>query len=334
MVTATSHGELMLWSSGAFTYIADEGFVGVDTFTYRAYDGHSLGNIVTVELFVENVPPIAHDDFFDVQQDASLTGTVLTNDVDPDEDSLTAVLVEDVASGELDLESSGTFTYTPESEWTGTVTFKYKLSDGLAESNVATVTINVLGSPPVPPPPPTINTVFQINLNQSYGLPHSSVLTRGPAQGLIGNAFTTSAGYSVSVETDVEHGTLSVHSSGAFTYRPDDDFVGTDSFRFRVNDGRIGTVRLNVTNNKPATKADAYSVVHDNLLIVTPSKGLLRNDTDEDGDLLTTELVPGFDVQHGVLTLDKTGAFVYQPDPGFIGLDGFAYRVRDRESTP
>ncbi|MFO7725999.1 MAG: Ig-like domain-containing protein, partial [Oceanipulchritudo sp.] len=36
---------------------------------------------------------------------------------------------------------------------------------------------------------------------------------------------------------DVDHGTLSLNSDGSFDYDNDPDFVGTDSFTYRPNDG-------------------------------------------------------------------------------------------------
>ncbi|HEX7162006.1 MAG TPA: S-layer homology domain-containing protein, partial [Trebonia sp.] len=43
--------------------------------------------------------------------------------------------------------------------------------------------------------------------------------------------------------------------------------------------------------------------------------------------LLTVELVS--EVQHGDLNLNADGSFTYTPDPGFTGVDHFAYRVTD-----
>ena len=55
-----------------------------------------------------------------------------------------SVLVTAPDHGTVVLASSGYFTYTPKSGYTGTDTFTYKDLQGVAASNVATVTINVL----------------------------------------------------------------------------------------------------------------------------------------------------------------------------------------------
>jgi hypothetical protein len=47
-----SHGTLTLNSRGGFKYIPDGGFTGVDSFTYRAYDGVNYSNVATVTITV------------------------------------------------------------------------------------------------------------------------------------------------------------------------------------------------------------------------------------------------------------------------------------------
>src|SRR5690606_41230992 len=68
---------------------------------------------------------------------------VLANDTDPNGDPLTAQLVDGPANGTLVLNPDGSFTYTPDTGFSGTDSFTYQASDGSALSNVATVTIDV-----------------------------------------------------------------------------------------------------------------------------------------------------------------------------------------------
>ena len=46
--------------------------------------------------------------------------------------------------GTLTFDADGGFVYVPWPGFTGTDTFQYKANDGMADSNVATVTINVI----------------------------------------------------------------------------------------------------------------------------------------------------------------------------------------------
>jgi len=67
----------------------------------------------------------------------------LGNDTDTENDPLTAVLVTDVSSGTLNLAADGSFSYDPNPGFIGSDSFTYQANDGLADSNIATVTITV-----------------------------------------------------------------------------------------------------------------------------------------------------------------------------------------------
>jgi hypothetical protein len=79
---------------------------------------------------------------------------------------------------------------------------------------------------------------------------------------------------------------------------------------------------------------DYYAVAPGSQLTVPPSTGVLANDLDPEGDPLTVLLQE--DVSHGLLSLAVNGGFVYQPNPGFVGVDSFTYVAYDfhRESAP
>lgn len=51
-VSAPSHGTLTLQSNGSFVYVPNAGFVGQDSFQYKAFDGQETGNTATVTLTV------------------------------------------------------------------------------------------------------------------------------------------------------------------------------------------------------------------------------------------------------------------------------------------
>ena len=70
---------------------------------------------------------------------------VLENDIDLNHDVLSATLLSDVTSGELDLQPNGAFTYTPDTGFGGPDTFTYRASDGGLNSTNVTVSITVEG---------------------------------------------------------------------------------------------------------------------------------------------------------------------------------------------
>jgi hypothetical protein len=52
VVDEALHGDLQMMVDGAFTYSPDPGWSGVDTFSYRFYNGEEYSIIATVQIFV------------------------------------------------------------------------------------------------------------------------------------------------------------------------------------------------------------------------------------------------------------------------------------------
>jgi hypothetical protein len=71
---------------------------------------------------------------------------------------------------------------------------------------------------------------------------------------------------------------------------------------------------------------DLPGVLHDRPF-TAPAGSLLANDTDPEGDTLTT-LLAG-EPAHGEVRLNPDGSFTYTPASGFTGGDSFAYYVQD-----
>ena len=88
--------------------------------------------------------------------------------------------------------------------------------------------------------------------------------------------------------------TLTFGANGTFSYTPDPDFNGTDSFTYEVTDGNGGlaTATVNITvnsiNDDPVAANDAFSTDEDTAYSATLGlDDLLQNDSDLDGDTLT-----------------------------------------------
>ena len=68
---------------------------------------------------------------------------VLFNDADSDQDVLSAILLTEVADGNLTFSTDGSFQYLAPQGFSGVVTFSYRASDGNNVSNIAVVQITV-----------------------------------------------------------------------------------------------------------------------------------------------------------------------------------------------
>lgn len=118
------------------------------------------------------------------------------------------------------------------------------------------------------------------------------------------------------------------------TYTPDLNFNGEDSFTFIANDGTIDsnlavvTITVTSVNDAPVAVEDAYTVAEDGQKVVA-APGVLGNDTDPDGDMLTAVLVGTPETAHGYIALAQDGSFMYTPDANFHGEDSFIYKAFD-----
>ncbi|MGI9406130.1 MAG: Ig-like domain-containing protein, partial [Hyphomicrobiaceae bacterium] len=280
-----------------------------------------------------NTPPVAADDP-DYRTDpntpliiTTLEDSVLNNDSDADHHTLSAVKRSDPSTGTVTLNRDGRFTYTPNAGFTGTDSFTYVANDGTADSNEAMVTITVQGDnmPPVAVDDPDYRTAL-----------NTSLVITDPQDGVLKNDSDAENNALKAVKpTAPAHGSLRLHDDGTFTYMPEADFAGTDSFTYRANDGRDdsneATVTITVTagNTPPQAKDDPnYRTIRDTPLVITaPEDGVLSNDTDVEGDALTAEIeVPP---SNGSLTLDENGTFTYTPNAGYVGPDHFTYVAND-----
>ena len=316
LITVTPYpGNTVANLTGTFIFDVPEG---------KIFDlsGNPLGTL-SATLIVTNVAPVAVDDAYSVAEDGVLTVAargVLTNDTDYEPTILTAVKVTDPANGTLTLNADGSFTYTPDADFSGTDNFTYKANDGLTDSNTATVTITVT---PVNDAP--------VAVNDSYSTSFQTLLTV-TAPGVLGNDTDVDGDSLAAVlVVDVNNGILALAADGSFTYTPAIGFNGVDSFTYKANDGtldsNIVTVTITVTayvNTPPVAVADAYETDQEVELVV-PVPGVLANDYDVDGDILTATLKTN--VTNGTLVLLEDGSFTYMPNPGFCGTDSFVYTL-------
>jgi len=127
-----------------------------------------------------------------------------------------------------------------------------------------------------------------------------------------------------SVSVQPANGTLTLAANGGFTYVPNANFNGTDSFTYAASDGSsTDTAQVTITvtpvNDLPVANADAYSVSEDTPLTVA-APGVLGNDTDADGTPLTASV--GTLPANGTLVLNANGGFTYTPNADFDGRGG------------
>ncbi|HJN07594.1 MAG TPA: Ig-like domain-containing protein [Pirellulaceae bacterium] len=317
-----------------------------DTFTYTISDmkGGVATATATITVQGENDAPIATDDSYRTDEDSKLIVSgqgVIENDIDVDDGDTITVVTFDVTSAlgaPVTVNSDGTLTYDPTNIASVQAlpfgqslkdTFTYRVSDTKSQSNQAVVTITVDGRNDAP-----------IARNDTYSVAEDGRLVVSSADGVLNNPDTGDSdpeGSPLTAEriTPPANGQVSLSAAGGFSYTPNPDFSGVDSFTYRAKDGSISsdlaTVTIVVTpvNDDPAAVSDNYTVDQESSLTVSAEDGVLANDLDVDGEQLTAEHVAGTGPNNGSLQLAGDGSFTYTPNPGFFGDDSFQYDAVD-----
>ena len=239
LVSNVTKGSLSLNPNGSFTYTPNTNYNGSDSFTYRATDGLLTGNVATVTINIApvNDTPFANDDFTNTLEDVSVTIKVLANDSDVEGTPLSIIGV--FTTNGTAVVSGTNIIFTPATNFNGTVVFSYINYDG---TNAAIADVTVTVTP--------VNDAPVAN-NDTYTTPEDAPLTV-PTAGILANDTDVDGNALTAViVSDVSHGTLSLNSDGSFTYTPDADYNGSDSFTYRATDGsatgNVATVTINVT---------------------------------------------------------------------------------------
>jgi len=281
---------------------------------FQPIGGQFLGDAFVLRL--SNQPPSAADDTATTDEDIAATISLVANDVDPDGDPLLVSDVTQGANGSVVINPDNSVTYSPAANFNGTDTFTYTITDTWGETSTANVmiTINAINDPPMA-------EAASVSTDEDLSVLINLVATD-----------VDSSGLTLAIVSEPANGTLSPISDGNVNYLPNPNFNGSDSFTFKANDGEadsiVGTVSITIAavNDSPSASDDSYSTPANTPLVVT-APGVLANDTDIEGDVLSAVLVTN--VSSGTLSLAMDGSFTYTPNLNFSGGDAFTYHAFD-----
>jgi len=135
-------------TGGQVVYTPKANFHGTDTFAYTVTDGTTtVGAAVTVTVLPVNDAPVAKPDSAKTTVGVAIVIDVLKNDKDVDGDALVVVLQSQPSHGTATLDvNTKKVTYTPTAGYVGADSFTYYASDGVANSETVTVSIQVKAS--------------------------------------------------------------------------------------------------------------------------------------------------------------------------------------------
>ena len=273
IVTYPTHGTL----SGEppnVVYAPSENYYGSDAFTFKANDGLADSGPASVNITVTavNDAPVAGDDAATTDEDTPITtDNVLANDTDVEGDVLTVSGFTQPANGTVVSHGDGTFTYTPNPNFNGTDCFTYTASDGEGGTDTATVSITV---DPVNDAPAANDQPVTLNEDESADI----TLT---GTDIDGDSLT------YEIVAGPGHGTLA-GTAPDLTYTPSENYNGSDSFTFKVNDGIADSntaavaLTINAVNDAPVADAGPDQAVIAGDIVSLDGSG----SDDVDGDSL------------------------------------------------
>ncbi len=300
-----SKGTVSITSTGIVTYTSNPGVSGTDFFTYYLKDATGVASApATVSVTIN---PRASADGTTTGQARAVTINLKANDVGtfPTTGTTCVTITSGPSNGAIALGTCGSITYTPNSTFTGTDSFRYVITDSSAlETNEVTATITVY------PPPTAVADSATTNAGVAVSIPVQSNDTL-PA----GSATT-------SIVSASSNGSATV-SGGNVTFTPNANYSGTTSFTYRLTDiytntSNTVTVTVVVKPTAAALTASGTGVGKTVSSTVTSSiKGSFS------GSYLTATSAAGSTVAVSGATL------TYTPKPGFTGTDTVTYTVTD-----
>ncbi|MBL7664004.1 MAG: tandem-95 repeat protein [Bacteriovoracaceae bacterium] len=340
IVTPPAHGVLQDCLEGTndltCVYYPDQGFTGVDTITYKANDGTSDSVNVAYYAFRVGVsnqkPSMVGNQTFNGYENTELLFT-LNGATDADNDPLKYHIVSLPAYGTLadclNETSDLTCRYIPDPSFKGTVSFTYKVNDGIENSTLySTVTLNILNS----------NDAPLIGGDQSFSVNENQILTFNisPGTDLDGDYLTYELVDSPS--SGLVYGCANGTGSTTCFYQPEENFSGEVSFIYKTYDGNlystnIATVSisvLEVVNGPPVMATDqTFTINEDQVLEFT-----INPATSVSGNELTYSLYdisddPQAGTISGCLQGDDDLTCTYTPAPNVTGTYTFDYTASD-----
>ncbi|CDR33148.1 Ig-like domain-containing protein [Criblamydia sequanensis] len=327
-------------SDGSFSYTPLANLVGVDTFSYVIKTvsgaGITFSNTATVNIAVlpVNDNPVAINDNYNVNEDGSLAANVLNNDTDIENNRpFSAQLVAGPAhAGSFTLNADGTFSYIPTADYNGSDSFTYVTVDSLgAISNLATVSIAVASINDAP-------VAQDVSYNTNEDTPLTGILGVGSdSQNGAPNESNTPLTAQL-IGGPAHASAFTLNADGSFSYNPQADFNGTDSFTYAIVDslGAISntatvSITIDSVNDAPIAQNDAFQGNEDGSI----NGSVLLNDSDnqngapnENNSPLSAQLVTG-PAHAGSFTLNADGTFTYIPSADYNGSDSFTYVTLD-----
>jgi hypothetical protein len=344
LITNVLNGNLTLLPTGVYTYTANSGYVGRDSFRYKICDDGTPSLCDTAWAFIDvtspvvvaaNLSPVASPDNPTVIAGTSTSINVKANDYEPNGQPMSnPTITTPSPNGTLSVNIDGKILFTPNSGFTGTTSFIYQICDtgtpALCDTALVTVTVA-----------PAVSLVNRAPVAQDDIF--SAAMNNSISNAVTSNDSDVDAGQTL-IYTQLTLPTqgflVSFNVNGTFNYTPLANFAGIDSFKYKVCDSAspsmcdTATVYLNLVNNP--TNANLVPIATDDVASTTVGTSttinVKSNDIDpNDTPLTNNPTIVGTPVG-GTPTVNPDGTITFSPNTGFTGTASFVYSICDSGS--
>jgi uncharacterized repeat protein (TIGR01451 family) len=228
---STTNGTVTIFNNTNVIFTPAQNYLGTLTLNYIITDNVGGTNSSHITVLVTNIPPLANPDSYTVTENSTNTFPPLVNDLVRTPGGALQIIGVSPTNGTAAILNLTNVVFTPASNFVGTATIGYRITDGIGGTNSSVITVLVTNLPPtafgqsLATPE---NTTLPVTLTGSdpAGQPLTFVIVSAPAGGTLTGLNT---------------------NTGAVIYTPTNNFTGTDTFTFRVNNGYNNSAAATVT---------------------------------------------------------------------------------------
>lgn len=254
VLTGSSMGSAIV-SAQTLTFTPVSNVSGITSVILNVCDIYSACVLDTVFISIASVndAPVANSDVFSTNEDVVLFGNVSLNDSDVEPGALLYEMISAPASGVINFNNNGTFSYTPPLNFSGVRTFSYNCCDaqGICTSANVVITINSVNDAPF------INGGF-ISLNEGASTIFPAVYS---------DVDNTNAQLSLSLLQSVPGISFTFVANNIIVI-PQGNFFGTATANIQVCDGSlcssaVFTIVVNAIPDPPSASNSVITIFED-----------------------------------------------------------------------
>ena len=288
-----------------FSYHPNTNYFGSDSFSIQVSDGEN-NDSVTINLTISpvNDPTILFGDLnSSLPEDGNITGDINATDLDGLTDGTYFLLSTNPSNGTASInQQTGQWTYSPNANFHGIDSFSVSITDDQNYSSNHSISLTVI----------SVNDPTTLFGDLNSSLPEDSNIT-GDINATDSDGLTDGTYFLLS--TNPSNGTASINQqTGQWTYSPNANFHGIDSFSVSITDDQNNSssqsVSLTVTsvNDLPFDLNLSNNQIFENLPVGSKLGALSASDTDQNESIIFSVIDGNGSTHNHLFLVDANGS--------------------------